>query len=277
MPILHHIITAKEIDPTLENLKSYTFPADFQFGVATAAYQIEGGWNADGRGPSIWDTFTHQHPEMIDDHTSGDVGPDSYHLFEQDLEALKYLQVDFYRFSISWSRILPTGEVNVRNQAGIDYYNKIINSLLANNIQPLVTMYHYDLPEALNLFGGFTNQLLIRYFRDYSRVLFESFGDRVKHWITFNEPFEYCIHGYGEGNYPPMGQASGVADYLCMDNSLKTHAVIYRFYEQKYKAKQKGSIGITLSSRFYYTKPHNDSLIDRAMQYDVILNISLND
>lgn len=245
------------------------FPEDFKFGVSTAAYQVEGGWNADGRGPSIWDTFTHQHPEMIDDHSNGDIGPDSYHLFNKDLEALKELKVDFYRFSISWSRILPEGDITVINTAGIDYYNHVINELLSNGIQPLVTMYHYDLPEALNLYGGFTNPLILQFFRDYARLLFENYGDRVKHWITFNEPFEYCNQGYAQGNYPPMGKAAGIADYLCMDLTLKAHASVYRMYERDYKAKQNGKISITIDSRYHYSRTNNESLVDRAMEYQV--------
>ncbi|KAL9881333.1 myrosinase 1-like [Glossina fuscipes] len=243
------------------------FPEEFKFGVSTAAYQIEGGWNADGRGPSIWDTFTHEHSNMIDDHSNGDVGPDSYHLFDKDLEALKELGVHFYRFSISWSRILPNGDITSRNQKGIDYYNTVIDKLLDNGIEPLVTMFHYDLPEALNLYGGFTNYLFIDYFVAYARLLFESFGDRVKHWITFNEPFDYCIPGYGDGNYPPLGQDSGVADYLCMDNTLKAHAKTYQLYKMEFKDKQNGKIGITISSRYYFSKTNNATIIDRAMQY----------
>uniref|UniRef100_A0A1I8Q5D8 Myrosinase 1 n=1 Tax=Stomoxys calcitrans TaxID=35570 RepID=A0A1I8Q5D8_STOCA len=245
------------------------FPDDFKFGVSTAAYQIEGGWNADGRGPSIWDTFTHQHPEMIVDHSTADVGPDSYHLFDKDLQALKELKVNYYRFSISWSRILPDGSITSKNQKGIDYYNMIIDKLLENGIEPMVTMVHYDLPEALNLYGGFTNILLVKYFRDYANLLFESFGDRVKVWITFNEPYDYCIPGYGAGNYPPMGEDSGVADYLCMDTTLKAHAATYRLYREKYFEKQKGKIGITISSRFYFSKSNNTALVDRAMQYSL--------
>ncbi|XP_065364707.1 myrosinase 1-like [Calliphora vicina] len=245
------------------------FPSNFKFGASTAAYQIEGGWNEDGRGPSIWDTFTHQHPEMIDDHSTGDEGPDSYHKFDKDLEALKELKVHFYRFSISWSRILPNADISSKNQKGIDYYNMIINKLLENGIEPVVTMFHYDLPESLNLYGGFTNLELIKYFTNYAKLLFETYGDRVKVWITFNEPYDYCIPGYGDGNYPPMGHDHGVADYLCMDTTLKAHAEVYRLYRQNFFEKQKGKIGMTLSTRFYFSKTNNSSIIDRAMQYSL--------
>lgn len=145
----------------------------------------------------------------------------------------------------------------------------IINKLLANNIEPMVTMYHYDLPEALNLFGGFTNPQFVNFFSDYARLLFETFGDRVQYWITFNEPFDYCLPGYGEGNYPPMGTAAGIADYLCLENTLKAHSKAYEMYKMYYRNKQKGKIGITFSSRFYYSKTNNLSIIDRALQYGV--------
>lgn len=178
-------------------------------------------------------------------------------------------QATFYRFSISWTRILPNGEITSKNQKGIDYYNMVIDKLLANGIEPMVTMLHYDLPETFVLYGGFTNILLVKYFLDYAKLLFETFGDRVKTWITFNEPYDYCIPGYGAGNYPPMGKASGEADYICMDTTLKAHAETYRLYKTHYAEKQKGKVGITLSSRFYFSKTNNISHVERAMQFSV--------
>lgn len=145
----------------------------------------------------------------------------------------------------------------------------VIDKLLANGIEPMVTMLHYDLPETLVLYGGFTNILLVKYFLDYANLLFETFGDRVKTWITFNEPYDYCIPGYGAGNYPPMGKASGEADYICMDTTLKAHAETYRLYKTHYAEKQKGKVGITLSSRFYFSKTNNISHVERAMQFSV--------
>lgn len=145
----------------------------------------------------------------------------------------------------------------------------VIDKLLANGIEPMVTMFHYDLPETLNLYGGFTNQILSKYFANYAKLLFELYGDRVKLWITFNEPYDYCIPGYGDGNYPPMGQDHGVADYMCMDTTLKAHAKVYRLYKKEFYEKQKGKVGITLSTRFYFSKNKDSAIIDRAMQYSV--------
>lgn len=122
--------------------------------------------------------------------------------------------MDFYRFSIAWPRILPNGDISNVNEKGIDYYNKIIDNLLKHNIQPMVTMYHGDLPQRLQLFGGFTNSIIVEYFTDYARLLFERFGDRVKYWVTFNEPDIFC-HGYAISEEAPGTDLHGIGDYLC--------------------------------------------------------------
>lgn len=245
------------------------FPANFTFGVATAAYQIEGGWNADGKGPSIWDDFTHSHPEKMRDKSNGDVAADSYHLFEQDLKALKELKVNHYRFSIAWSRIYPNGDISSKNQKGIDYYNMVIDKLIDNGIEPMVTMFHYDLPSEVQKMGGFANALLINQFVVYAIELFENFGDRVKTWITFNEPYDYCHNGYGDASYPPEIHAPGVVDYLCVDNTLKAHAAAYHTYHSRFAKVQGGRVGITLDTRFFFSKTNDEDIIDRAMQYNL--------
>lgn len=145
----------------------------------------------------------------------------------------------------------------------------MINSLIAEGIEPIVTMYHYDMPEELNKFGGITNEIFIKYFRLYADTLFENFGDRVKVWITFNEPFDYCNPGYGVGNFPPNIHSPGVLDYMCMDITLKSHASVYQLYKNKYYQKQQGKIGITISSRFHYSLKNEAQIVERAMQYSV--------
>ncbi|XP_049791638.1 myrosinase 1-like [Schistocerca nitens] len=227
------------------------FPDGFMLGAATAAYQIEGGWDADGKGESIWDRMLHEHPEYGTNGDNGDVACDSYHKYAEDVQALKNLSANVYRFSISWPRILPNGDTDVINQAGIDYYNNVINLLLENEIQPLVTMYHWDLPQALQYIGGWPNSILADYFVEYARVLFENFGDRVKFWITFNEP-PAIVSGYAnQGGAAPSQPAPGIGDYLAAHTLIKAHARVYHMYQEQYKATQQGYVGITLNSDWY--------------------------
>ncbi|XP_055842672.1 myrosinase 1-like [Episyrphus balteatus] len=245
------------------------FPKDFNFGVATSAYQIEGGWNADGKGVSIWDEYTHNNPDRIKDRTNGDSAVESYRLFDLDLKALKELGVKHYRFSIAWTRIFPDGYVHSKNQKGIDYYNSVINKLLVNGIEPMVTMFHWDMPVGIQKFGGFSNELIVEQFSDYAEELFKLFGDRVKTWITLNEPHQICKSGYGSTRSPPMVGAPGVGDYICYTNLLKAHGATYRLYQEKFAKEQKGKIGITLDSQFVFSKTNNKNDIARAMHYNL--------
>lgn len=224
-----------------ETLNSNSFPEDFLFGVATAAYQIEGAWNEDGKGENIWDTLTHDHPEYIQDNSTGDIACDSYHKVEEDIALIKNLGVDFYRFSLSWSRILPKGYSYKVNKAGIAYYNKLIDGLIENGIEPMVTLYHWDLPKDFQDLGGWPNELIADYFEDYAKVAFDYFGDRVKYWITFNEPYNVCYQGYGDTKKAPALNMTGFADYLCTHTVLKAHARVYHLYNDTYKPTQKGS------------------------------------
>ncbi|XP_049836568.1 myrosinase 1-like isoform X2 [Schistocerca gregaria] len=219
------------------------FPDDFLFGAVTSAYQVEGAWNEDGKGESIQDYFFHNHPEYTTGDT-GDVACDSYHKYQDDVQMLKALNADVYRFSISWSRVLPTGDLDVINQAGIDYYNNLINELLANGIQPLVTIYHWDLPQALQYIGGWSNELLVDYFVEYARLLFQNFGDRVKWWITINAPAG-LVNGYAMNEVAPSQPASGIGDYLATHTVIKAHARVWHLYDEQFRASQNGSVGIT--------------------------------
>ncbi|XP_047004347.1 myrosinase 1-like [Schistocerca americana] len=222
------------------------FPEGFLLGTATAAYQVEGGWNADGKGESIQDVFFHNNPELTAEGDNGDVACDSYHKYKEDVQMLKALNADVYRFSISWSRVLPNGDLDVINQAGIDYYNNLINELLANGIQPVVTMYHWDLPQALQYIGGWANELMADYFVEYARLLFENFGDRVKWWITFNEPSVF-VNGYSYPLVAPAQTAPGIGDYLATHTVIKSHARVWHLYDEEYRASQNGSVGITIN------------------------------
>ncbi|XP_022915650.2 myrosinase 1-like [Onthophagus taurus] len=236
--------------------EDYVFPPNFQFGVATASYQVEGGWNASGKGENIWDVLTHNRPELIYDQSNGDIACDTYNKAITDVQLLKSLGVDFYRFSFSWSRILPVGTSNKINPDGIRYYNELIDELLKNGIKPFATMFHWDLPQPLQEIGGWPNPVVADLFVDYANVLFEHFGDRVKDWITFNEPAVFCGGGYEDGSKAPAYKGNGFGVYLCAHTVLRAHGKAYRLYESKYKASQGGRVGITLDT--YWFEPSSD-------------------
>lgn len=165
------------------------FGKDFIWGVATASYQIEGARNEDGKSDSIWDTFTHKSGTVVDG-SNADIACDCYHRLDEDLKLLEELGVKAYRFSVSWSRILPNGTGKI-NEKGVEYYNRLINGLLERNIIPYLTLYHWDLPQVLQDLGGFSNKEFPQWFLEYTKVVVSKFGDRVKHFFTFNEP--QCI------------------------------------------------------------------------------------
>lgn len=177
--------------------------------------------------------------------------------------------MNHYRFSIAWSRVLPDGDISSVNEAGIDYYNKLIDKTLEYGIEPVATIYHYDLPQNLQKFGGLTNSIIIGYFESYANLLFERFGDRVKKWITFNEPSAFCLQGYGGGSAAPMVEANGIGEYICANNVLKSHAAAYRLYQKRYAARFNGKVGITLCSQFFYSDTNNTEDVNRAMAFEV--------
>ncbi|KAK9721939.1 Glycosyl hydrolase family 1 [Popillia japonica] len=244
-----------------------SFDSNFRFGVATASYQVEGAWNIDGKGESIWDHLTHTQSSYIVDGSNGDIACDAYHKTAEDVQRLVDLGVDFYRFSISWPRIFPSGHRNYINQAGIDYYNGLIDELLAHNITPMVTMYHWDLPQSLQEIGGWPNPLLVNYFVDYADVLFSSFGDRVKEWITFNEPVQVCSDAYSTGGLAPAYTQDGIGGYLCSYTLLMAHARTYELYNNNYRDTQNGRVGITLSASWGYPASNSDEDVEAAENF----------
>jgi beta-glucosidase len=163
------------------------FPQDFLLGSATASYQIEGAVHEDGRGPSIWDTFSHT-PGKITDDDNGDVACDHYHRWESDLDLMAELGLESYRFSIAWPRIQPTGR-GPANEAGLAFYERLVDGLLARGIRPVATLYHWDLPQALEDEGGWANRATAEAFADYARIVGERLGDRIAVWTTLNEPW----------------------------------------------------------------------------------------
>lgn len=185
-----------------------TFPPDFLWGTATAAYQIEGAAREDGRTPSIWDTFSHTPGKVFEGHT-GDVAVDHYHRFREDVRLMSELDLSAYRFSVSWSRVQPTGR-GPAVQKGLDFYRRLVDELLAAGIEPALTLYHWDLPQELEDAGGWPERSTAERFAEYTGLVAEALGDRVKHWITLNEPWCSAFLGYGSGVHAP-GRTDPVA------------------------------------------------------------------
>ncbi|XP_065212467.1 myrosinase 1-like isoform X1 [Planococcus citri] len=257
------------VDRLSYNFDMSAFPERFLFAASTASYQIEGAWNEDGKGENIWDRLTHTEPDIVKNRDNGDIACDSYHLFKEDVKLLKNAGFNLYRFSISWSRILPNGEITLINPKGVEYYRNLINELLENDIQPFVTMYHWDLPQKLQDLGGWTNPLIVDYMEDYADLLFELYGDKVKWWITINEPME-VVRGYDCREYAPALDLGSPANYIVAHNILKAHSRIFRLYDNKYRSKQNGKLSISLSSRYYKGKTDSKEDLDaanRAMQF----------
>ncbi|XP_074130211.1 cytosolic beta-glucosidase-like [Sminthopsis crassicaudata] len=223
-----------------------TFPEGFGWGAATAAYQVEGGWDADGKGPNVWDTFTHQGGDRVFRNQTADVACGSYTLWEEDLKCIKQLGLTHYRFSLSWSRLLPDGTTGFINQKGIDYYNKMINDLLANSITPVVTLYHFDFPQSLEDQGGWKTGAIIEVFDAYARFCFGTFGDRVKLWITINEPNILALFAYEKGAFPPGVPNPGIGAYQAAHNMIKAHAKAWHSYDSLFRKKQNGQVSVAL-------------------------------
>ncbi|KAH8815651.1 glycoside hydrolase superfamily [Xylogone sp. PMI_703] len=237
-------------------------PKDFLWGFATASYQIEGAPDADGRGPSIWDTFC-KIPGKIADGSSGDVACDSYHRTNEDIDLLKSTGAKAYRFSISWSRIIPIGGRNDPiNEKGIAFYKKFVDDLLEAGIIPFVTLFHWDLPDGLDKrYGGLLNkEEFVADFSHYARTLFAALP-KVKHWITFNEPWCSSILGYNTGLFAPghtsdrskspVGDSSREA-WQVGHNLLLAHGSAVKIYREEFKPQNGGEIGITLNGDAVY-------------------------
>ncbi|XP_006895467.1 PREDICTED: beta-klotho, partial [Elephantulus edwardii] len=225
-----------------------TFPQNFLWGVGTGAFQVEGSGKKDGKGPSIWDQFVHTHLKNVN---SSDGTSDSYIFLQKDLSALDFLGVSFYQFSISWPRLFPDGIVANANAKGLQYYNALLEALLLRNIEPMVTLYHWDLPLALQeKYGGWKNESIIDFFNDYATYCFQTFGDRVKYWITIHNPYLVAWHGYGTGMHAP-GEEGRLADvYAVGHNLIKAHSKVWHNYNRNFRPHQKGQLSITLGSHW---------------------------
>ncbi|KAB5512243.1 hypothetical protein DKX38_029271 [Salix brachista] len=278
---------------SIDDFSRYSFPDDFVFGTSSSAYQYEGETNKHGRGPAIWDTFTEEHTgtqssilafqitvfstfaERINDHSNGNVAVDFYHRYKEDVQRMKEMGMDAFRFSISWSRVLPHGRLSAGvNEEGIKFYNDLIDDLLKNGLQPYVTLFHWDTPQALeDKYGGFLSPNIVNDFRDFVDLCFKNFGDRVKKWITLNEPWMFSVQGYDLGTMAP-GRISVVVNdphrslntgatevYTVTHHLLLAHAAAVKLYKEKYQSSQGGQIGITLVSHWF--EPYSNSEADQ--------------
>lgn len=255
---------------------SQVLPADFHWGTATAAFQVEGAWNVSGRGPSVWDYFQ-DFPGRIYDNDTAHVADDFYHRYQTDIPSMKSLGVKAFRISLSWSRLLPTGDVNNVNSEGVLFYLNLINALLEAGIKPYVTLYHWDLPQVYNNFTASSTWLdpdMPNKFNAYAAFCFQTFGHLVKHWITMNEIQTFAWIGYGVGVHAPGrcspsfgnwcqgiggGGNSSTEPYIVAHNALLAHGLAVRTYRTAYKH-QAGKIGMTINSG--YAVPWNSSNVN---------------
>ncbi|XP_068636385.1 beta-glucosidase 44-like isoform X2 [Aristolochia californica] len=267
--------------PYTGGLRRASFPKGFVFGTAASAYQVEGMASKEGRGPSIWDVFVKK-PGTVANNGTAEVSVDEYHRYKEDVDIMAKMNFDAYRFSISWSRIFPNGVGKV-NWKGVAYYNRLINYLLERGITPYANLYHYDLPEALEKkYQGILSHHFVKDYTDYADFCFKAYGDRVKNWMTFNEPRIVAALGYDNGNAPPgrcskaFGNCtegnSATEPYIVAHHLILAHAAAVQRYREKYQAKQKGRIGIILDFGWYepLTRSKADELAaQRARDFHV--------
>jgi beta-glucosidase len=248
------------------------FPKDFIWGAATSAYQIEGAWNEDGKGPSIWDTFSHKAGKVANNE-NGDIAVDHYHRYKDDVKLMADLGLKAYRFSIAWTRILPDGKGKV-NQKGLAFYDRLVDELLKHNIEPYACLFHYDLPQALQDKGGWPNRDTAYAFADYARVVSDHLTDRVKMIFTHNEPWVTAILGYFLGDHAP-GIKDPIAGIKALHHLMLSHGLAYEAIRAS--AKQPVKIGITLNLNPMY--PATESKKDReaSQRVDTLVNRSVLD
>lgn len=247
------------------------FPKDFRWGVACASYQCEGGWDADGKGPNIWDDFCHDPTRQnIKNRDTGDIACDSYHRFREDVALMKAHNVQVYRFSISWARVIPDGDGEV-NEKGLAFYDALVEELIANGIQPWITLYHWDLPSALQNKGGWLNRDIVGAFGRYAGVIAERFKGRVKYYMTLNEPQCIAQSGYQQGNHAPgwkLGEEKVALVYhnLCLAHSEAQRAI-------KEVCGEETKVGVVSCGNLAY--PEKDTPEGREAAYRASFDLNL--
>jgi beta-glucosidase/6-phospho-beta-glucosidase/beta-galactosidase len=276
-----------------------TFPDGFIWGLGTASYQVEGAYNEDGRGASIWDTFTGANTVgmvgsqcdempcpindvMVDVGATGNVACNTYHNYVNDVAMMRDMGLKHYRFSISWPRVVPSGQIKDGiNELALVYYDNLINELVNNGITPYVTLYHWDLPQALlddknDMYGwystdddGHPNGQMTQHFVDYANILFDRYGDRVKTWMTFNEAWTFTYLGSGNGKAPSIEEYNDISIYpfIAGHNVLLAHAAVVALYRNTYQESQQGKIGITNNCDYREPYSHDPQDIGAAERY----------
>ncbi|KAG2314075.1 hypothetical protein Bca52824_017197 [Brassica carinata] len=270
------LIARDQAELDLRSLNHGNSKAQYSLAILVILFVVSNSQTIEGaahRALNGWDYYTHRYPERVPDRSSGDVACDSYDLYKEDVKLLKRLKVQAYRLSIAWSRVLPKGRLTGGvDENGITYYNNLINELKANGIEPFVTIFHWDVPQTLeDEYGGFLSPRIVEDFKNYAELLFQRFGDRVKFWITLNQPYSLASKGYGDGSYPPgrctgceFGGDSGTEPYIVAHHQLLAHA------EAKF---QGGKIGTTLIGRWFTplneTSDQDQAAAKRAFQFFV--------
>jgi beta-glucosidase len=248
-------------------LNKNAFGKDFRWGIATAAYQIEGAPAADGKGVSIWDRFVHQHSGRIHGKATGDLACDFYYRYKSDIKLASSLNFNTFRFSLSWPRILPSGTGKI-NDKGLDYYKRVCDTCLENGMQPWVNLYHWDLPQILEDKGGWTNRDIIDWFSEYTDVATRALGDRAKHWMVLNEPMSFTSFGYGIGIHAP-GRRSISAFMAAVHHAVMCQSVGAGIVKQNISGAKVGT-GLSCSPIEAKTNSQRDQ--HAARRLDALMN-----
>ncbi|PAN19955.1 hypothetical protein PAHAL_3G310400 [Panicum hallii] len=263
------------------NFTRQDFPPDFIFGAGTSAYQYEGATDEDGRSPSIWDTFTHE--GRMPDTSTGDLGSDGYHKYKEDVKLMSDTGLEAYRFSISWSMLIPRGRGPI-NPKGLEYYNNLINELVKLGIEIHVILYQLDFPQILeDEYQGWLSPRVVEDFTAYADACFREFGDRVRHWTTMDEPAIAAVGGYDSGTLAPgrcskpFGRDddcpagnSTVEPYVAAHNSILAHASAVKLYRDKYQATQQGVVGMNVYTHWCYRfspSPADTAAVQRTLDF----------
>ena len=245
-----------------------SFPKDFLWGAATAAYQVEGAYNEDGKGLNIWDVSSTM-PGKVKHNENGNVACDHYHRYKEDIKLFKELGIKYYRFSISWSRVIPNGEGEV-NPKGIEFYSNLVDELIANDITPLITLFHWDLPYELFLKGAYANPDFPIWFEKYVKVVVDALSDRVKYWITFNEPQCFIGNGFWIGGHAPFLECDDRTVLRMIHNYLLAHGRAVKCIRENAKTEPK--IGIAPIAPVHIPKSNSPEDIEEAKRDSFSLN-----